>query len=346
VRQLTFIGPDKVEWRQADEPALEDDGQAIVRPLAVATCDLDTAVMAGRVPVQAPFALGHECVAEVTEVGDAVESFSPGDLVSVPFQISCGECAACRQGRSGNCETTPRLAMYGLPVGGDWGGFLSDLVRVPYGDAMLVRMPEGVDPDAAASVSDNIVDAWRTVGSQLEERPGESVLVCGGAGSIDLYAIAIARALGAGDVDYFPAGYGKAERREQASSLAAELGANLIDEDEIPDRVGSYPITVDASADPAGLACALRSTAPDGVCTSVGIYYDPLTPVPLLEMFSKNITFVTGRPHARPLIPRVLELIADGKLDPVPVTRRTLDWDQAEELPDERVKTVITRKGA
>ena len=235
--------------------------------------------------------------------------------------------------------------MYGLPIGEDWGGFLSDSVRVPYADAMLVAMPDGVDPEAAASVSDNVVDAWRTVGPQLEERPGSSVLICGGAGSIDLYAISIAKALGAGELHYFPAGYGKPDRREQASSLARELGAEVIDENPIPDRVGSYEITVDASADPAGLACALRSTEPDGTCTSIGIYYDPLTPVPLLEMFSKNITFLTGRPHARALIPQVLDLIADGKLDPAPVTRRTLAWDDAEALPDERVKTVISRAG-
>ncbi len=343
MRQLTFVEPGKVEWREVADLTLVGDADALVRPLAVATCDLDTALLAGRVPARGPFGLGHECVAEVTEVGDSVSSVAPGDLVSVPFQISCGECPACRAGRSGSCETTPRLAMYGLPVGGDWGGFLSDAARVPYADAMLVRLPYGVAPEATASVSDNIVDAWRTVAPPLEERPGASVLICGGVGSIDLYAISLAQALGAGSVDYLPAGAGSEERRAQMTSLAKALGADVIAGDPVPERVGSYSITVDASADPDGLACALRSTEPDGFCTSVGIYYDPLTPVPLLEMFSKNITFVTGRPHARNFIPAVLELIAAGKFDPAPVTRRTLAWEEAEALPEERVKTVITR---
>lgn len=314
-----------------------------MRPLAVATCDLDTAVIAGRVPVPPPFPLGHECVAEVVEVGDSVASFAPGDRVSVAFQISCGGCPRCRAGRTGNCEKTPRLAMYGLPLGENWGGFLADATRVPYAEAMLVKLPEGVEAEAAASVSDNIVDAWRTVGPQLEQTPGAPVLICGGAGSIDQYAVAIAKALGSERVDYLVGKTGGMARTEGAAELAARLGANVIDEDTVPDRLGPYPVTVDASASPEALACALRSTEPDGVCTSIGIYYDPTTPVPLLEMYTKGITFLTGRVHARPAIPTVLELIASGALDPVPVTRRTLAWDDAQALPEERVKTVISR---
>jgi len=344
VRELTFTGEDAVEWREADEPGLEGDGQAIVRPLAVATCDLDTAVIAGRVPIPPPFPIGHECIAEVAEVGEAVAGFELGDLVSVPFQISCGECARCRAGHSGNCDRTPRMAMYGLPIGENWGGFLSDAVRVPFADAMLVEMPAGVDPAAAASASDNIVNAWRTVGPQLEERPGSPVLVCGGAGSIDLYAVAIAAAMGAQRVDYLPGVRGGlAGGSTDSASIARQLGAEVLDNDPFPDRLRPYPITVDASAAEAGLACALRSTEPDGICTSVGIYYDPVTPVPLLEMYTKGLTFVTGRCHARPAIPKVLELISSGKLNPVPVTRRTLDWEDAEALPEKRVKTVISR---
>lgn len=337
MRELNFVEAGQLEWREAADPALEGDGQALVRPLAVATCDLDTGVIAGRFPVPGPFAFGHECVAEVVEVGDAVSSVRPGDRVSVAFQISCGECGACRAGHSGSCTETPRLAMYGLPLGGHWGGFLSDLVRVPYADAMLVALPDGVAPATAASVSDNIVDGWRTVGPQLAANPGAPVLVCGGAGSIDLYAIQIARALGAERVDY------AGGRNDAARALASELGAAVVG-DEFPDRVGTYPIVVDASAKEDGLACALRSTAPDGVCTSIGIYTTPTTPVPLLEMYTKNITFLTGRVHAREAMPEALALIADGRLDPEPVTSRHIAWDDAADaLAEHREKLVIER---
>ncbi|HYI98241.1 MAG TPA: alcohol dehydrogenase catalytic domain-containing protein [Thermoleophilaceae bacterium] len=339
MRELNFVEPGRLEWREAADPKLQGDGEALVRPLAVATCDLDTGVIAGQYPVPGPFAFGHECVAEVVEVGDGVESVRPGSIVSVAFQISCGDCSACHAGHSGSCTETPRLAMYGLPLGGEWGGFLSDSVRVPYADAMLVELPGGVDPVAAASVSDNIVDAWRTVGPQLEATPGAPVLVCGGAGSIDLYAVALARALGAECVDY------AGGRDDRARSLAAELGAEVLG-DEFPDRLGAYPIVVEASANEDGLACALRSTAPDGTCTSIGIYATPTTPVPLLEMYTKNITFITGRVHAREAIPAALDLIASGRFDPAPITSREIAWDDAAEaLAEYREKLVIAHDG-
>src|SRR6185436_18574343 len=253
MRQLEFVERGKLEWREAPEAKVGGDAEAVVRPVALATCDLDVAFVQGLAPVASPFAFGHECVGEVTDVGDSVTSVKPGDLVSIPFQVSCGTCAACSAGRSGNCESVPRLSMYGLPVGPQsYGGFASDAVNVPYADAMLVPIPDGVSPTAVASLSDNIPDAWRTVADPLERAPGSPVLIAMGAGSIALYSIAIALALGAERVDVVGG-------RERDRDLAQKLGANVLD-DEFPDRAGFYPITVDASADPAGIACALRST--------------------------------------------------------------------------------------
>ena len=338
MRQLEFIEKGRLEWREAPDPKLQGDGEAIVRPVALATCDLDTAIVRGRAPVQGPFPFGHECIAEVTEVGEAVGSVAPGDLVSVPFQISCGECAACREGRTGSCQSVPRLSMYGLPMGREsYGGFASDAVRVPFADAMLVSVPAGVSPTAVASLSDNIPDAWRTVAPPLEERPGAPVLIAMGAGSIALYAVAIAMAMGAERVDVVGG-------RERDREMAGKLGANVLHE-EFPDRAGFYPITVDASADPAGIACALRSTDADGICTSIGIYFQP-TPLPLLEMFTQGVTFKTGRPHVRGLMPKVLELVRQGKFDPDPMTAQKVAWeDAAEALSDLRAKTVVERTG-
>jgi alcohol dehydrogenase len=102
---------------------------------------------------------------------------------------------------------------------------------------------------------------------------------------------------------------------------------------------------VDSSADPAGLACAIRSTEPDGVCTSAAIYYTPETPIPLLEAYTKGITFHTGRVHARPGIPQVLALIERGALKAEAVTAQTVAWDQAAEaLADHTAKVVISRR--
>jgi alcohol dehydrogenase len=336
MKQLTFVAAGELEWREVADAALEGDGEAIVKPLAVATCDLDLALVRGNAPAGREFAFGHECVAEVIDVGDAVASVAPGDIVSVPFQISCGECDRCRRGQTGNCESVEFLATYGLPLGPDNGGFVSDAARVPYADAMLVKVPDGITPASIASLSDNIPDAWRTVGPQLEAEPGATILICAGAGSIALYAAGLALAAGAERVDF-------AGGRDFERELAARLGANLV-EQEFPKRLGPYAITVDASAREPGLACALRSTEADGICTSIGIYFSQTTPVPLLEMYTRGIRFHTGRVHARPAIEPVLELVRAGRFQPELVTRETASWDEAAEaVAGHGGKLVITR---
>jgi alcohol dehydrogenase len=290
------------------------------------------------------FPLGHESIAEVVEVGDAVTVVAPGDTVIVPFQISCGTCESCVAGHTGNCTTVPRGSAYGMkPLGGDWGGALSDLVRVPFADAMLVPLPEGVDPVGVASVADNVPDGFRTVAAPLAAAPAAEVLVVGGwARSIGLYAAACAIALGAARVVYADSDEGRLER---AAALGAEALPVSEGEDGSPDwprKLGRFPITVDASGDHAGLHAAIRSTSPNGTCTSVAIYFEALTPLPLLEMYTRGCTLHTGRVHARSLIPEVLELVKAGRLDPALVTSAVVGFDDAAEaLADPPTKLVL-----
>jgi alcohol dehydrogenase len=335
VRQLTLVEPRRLDWSEVGGPGRQDERDAIVRPLAVATCDLDATIIAGRTPWQPPIAIGHECVAEVIE--PAAGGPERGALVSVPFQVSCGECSRCRRGHTGNCESVPFLSMYGFgAAGGDWGGFLSDLVRVPFADHMLAPLPDGVQPEAAASVSDNIVDGWRLVAPGLEEWPGSEVLIAGGSPSVGMYGVQVAIALGAARVVYCDVAY---ERLRKAEALGADVVEGY------PERLGPFQITAMIAADPAALALAARSTAPDGVCTCAGIVFQPETPVPLLEMYTKITTFRTGRVHARAAIPRVLELMADGRLRPEAVTDAVLGWEAAPAaLADNQGKLVFSRR--
>src|SRR5213078_2630946 len=142
MRALVFAGAGRLEWRDVPAPRIEDDGHALVRPLAVASCDLDAAIVRGQAPFPPPFVLGHEAVAQVVAIGDGVRTVRPGDTVVVPFQISCGHCPSCVRGNTGNCRQVPRTAMYGIgSLAGDWGGMLADVVRVPFADAMLLPLP-------------------------------------------------------------------------------------------------------------------------------------------------------------------------------------------------------------
>lgn len=345
MRALFFEGVSTLAWRETPAPVLRHASEALVRPVAVARCDLDVAIVRGRAPFRgkplhwlrehlphrlgrdglfrrapfsAPFSFGHECVAEVLEVGDAVRSFSRGDLVVVPFQLACGVCDRCRRGVTASCEAVPHGASYGLGRGTP--GVLADVVSVPFAEAMLMRAPE-VDVLELASAGDNVADGVRTVLQPLRARPGASVLVVGGeAASVGLYAVQAALALGASTVSYHDEDVGRL-------LVAERLGATVIPGPYRAQR--PHAVTVDASADPRGLSAAIRSTEPGGTSTSVGIYFARATPFPLLPAFMNGITFHTGRVCSRAMLPEVLALIGDKKIVPSQVTSLVTPWDEA-----------------
>ncbi|SOX53665.1 alcohol dehydrogenase [Mycobacterium ahvazicum] len=341
MRQLTFEDAGRYIWRDVPEPEISAPEQAVVRPLLVACCDLDIAVANGQAPLPPGYAVGHEGLAEVVAVGDAVSTVRPGDWVVVPFQISCGSCSACRRGVTGSCGSVPLMAMYGLgPLAGlNGGGFMSDEVLVPYADAMLLPVPDGVQPNAIASLSDNIPDGWRAVGPYAAELaaldPADRRVLVVGKLSIGLYATAFAAALGA-RVDYV-------DHDVRRLTAAEKLGAVVHDRVK-PDKTWEpYPVTVHTSADPSLLAATLRATWPDGVCTDTGIYYQPTVEMPLLPMYTRGVRFVTGRVNARSAIPQVLELLTGG-CDLSPAVDRVVPWSEAPSVwPTMAGKTVFTR---
>ncbi len=337
MKQLTYTAPNTMEWLDVPEPKLEGPGEALVRPIVVARCDLDPLIIAGATPMPPPIALGHEFVAEVVEVGEDVHSVRPGQTVIVPFQISCGSCRRCTIGATSMCNGIAVGSAYGFgAISGNFGGALSDLVRVPFADAMLLGLPEGVSPEAVVS-ADNIPDAWRCVGPFLSDGTKNPVLIVGGgAPSISIYAAAIAVAMGSPQVDYI-------DTDRERLELAESVGATTI-EGPPPKRAGEYPITVDGSASIDGLYCAIRSTAPEGVCTSIGIYFGETTPMPLFAMFNRGITFKTGRVNARAALPSVIELIQSGRIQPEKFITKRVAWDDAaEEYAAPAVKLVVTR---
>jgi alcohol dehydrogenase len=325
----------RVAWREVPEPQRQHEREAIVRPLAVATCDFDWPLIAGQTPFPFPIHLGHECVAEVVE---GPERLAPGDRVVIPFQISCGTCERCRRGLTGKCETVPPLSMYGFgALVGDWGGMLSDLALVPYADAMLVPLPDGVDPAAVASAADNMPDGWRTFAPALAEVPAAEVLVVGGGGgrSVPLYAIDSALALGAASVTYI-------ETDADRLGVARELGARVVDGEPEP-SLGRFPVTVDTTGTPEGLVATLRLTEPGGHCTSMGTLASE-APLPLFELYSRGVHLHLGIGMARPAMPAILDLVAAGRLRPELVQSATVAWDDSDRaFIEPTTKLVISR---
>jgi alcohol dehydrogenase len=343
MEQLFYIEPRRVEWRDIPQPKLADAQDALVRPITVATCDIDTGLIHGLVPFPGPFPLGHEGVGEVIEIGSNVTRITVGQRVIIPFQISCGTCARCQRGLTASCKSVNPGAMYGLePLCGPWGGFLSDVVRVPWADHMLVPLPDGVDPVSVASLSDNVLDGWRTVAPFVTDPPNTSLLVVGGAApSVQFYTIAVARALGVGRIDYV----GSAESGAGADlpEKASRIGANVIkDPDDV--RNGNYTITVCSSSEPEALRFALHATEPDGTCVANIISFQGDVPLPMLSMYTRGVRLVTGRVNARAVLPTVLDLVVTGALQPEGVTDAVVAWsDAADALVAEPQKLVFQR---
>jgi len=338
MQALYFAGAGRLEWRETPAPRLEGPGEALVRPLAVAACDLDSAIARGSSPFPPPFPIGHEFAGEIVELGEAVRGLRVGDRVAVAFQPSCGQCDPCRRGHSAACAVAPRTSMYGIgAAGGDWGGALADLVRVPYAQAMMVRLADGMTPAMAAGASDNIADGYRTVADALRERPGADVLVAG-SGSIPLYAAWWARLLGAGAVTL-------CSRDPAQLARAAKLGIAVEHVTAWPKRFRTHPITVDCTSDPSGLAAVIRSTESYGRCTSASIFFAGDTPMPLFDMNMKGIRFDTGRVNAVTALPEVLELIGRHRLMPETITATVTPWlDMAAALLDGSFKPIAVRE--
>jgi alcohol dehydrogenase len=301
-------------------------------------------------PFAGPFAYGHECVAEVLRCGSDVRNFSAGDVVIVPWSISCGECPTCGTGLTTKCGPArgeKPVAAFGFGQAfGNNGGMVSDVLRVPWADAMLVAVPKGVDPLSVASASDNLSDGYRTVAHHLRRTPGAPVLIVGGgAKSIGLYAAGIAHALGSSRVDYVDTCRTRLE-------MAARLGANPIDLAKnaawfragTPLLSGGYPISVDASSTTRGLTYALTALAPGGVCTGVGFYVRQGTPLPLWDMYLKSATLHVGFANPRVDLPALLELLQQGSFDPSIVTSLVAPWDDAPRALLERSTKVVLRR--
>jgi alcohol dehydrogenase len=346
MRALAVMPGARFAWREVPAPPAPGPDAAVVHPIAAATCDLDRALARGQTPFPLPLHFGHECVAEVLAVGERVGTVRPGDRVIVPFQISCGRCQRCRAGLTANCESVPPISMYGFGVGGGhWGGATSDQLAVPYADGMLVPLPEGIEPAHAASVADNVSDAFRHIGPHLPQLlardPASEVLIVGAprartpfSGSLPLYAGLIARALGARDVRLLDA-------RPGVRAQADRLGLTALPSSALR-GLAAASLVLDVSGDPGGLRAALRSTARDGICTSSGgLHASARIPTGLL--YARNATLHIGRTHARTIIPQVLELMVSGRLQPQLVTTRVGALDDAPRLLREHMLSAATK---
>ena len=149
-RGVAYMAPGKVEVQSIDYPelALGDrkcDHGVILKVVCTNICGSDQHMVRGRTTAPAGLILGHEITGEVIEAGRDVEFVSVGDIVSVPFNIACGRCRNCKEGKTGIClHVNPARpgAAYGYVDMGGWVGGQAEYVMVPYADFNLLKFPD------------------------------------------------------------------------------------------------------------------------------------------------------------------------------------------------------------
>ncbi|WP_234041522.1 alcohol dehydrogenase catalytic domain-containing protein [Erythrobacter aureus] len=325
MRSWVFLEPGKLELREVDTPFIEDENEAIVRPLVMGRCDLDRLYMRGYLPMGSGEPIGHEIIGEIVDLGTLAEAgFARGDRVIVSAQISCGSCDMCRTGNSGRCRSVPFAASYGMGREGGYGGGLSDYIKVPFAKAMMVPLPEQLDAGQSIGLADMASDAWRSVGPPLKERPGASVLVLGGlVPVIGIYAAAIAMRSGAAGVLYCDP--------DPANREAAALYG--VDTASAPDSLSNEPafdVIVDASGNREWLRKAFELVKPAGTIT--GVAPDFVSgELPLMQAYQKGVSFELGRPNCREGIPPAISTHLHCGFDPSLVGPRLFSFEEAGE---------------
>jgi glutathione-independent formaldehyde dehydrogenase len=159
-RAVVYQGPGKVEVQDIAYPTYEmKDGPgvnkanigrkvphgAILRTVTSNICGSDQHMVRGRTTAPEGLVLGHEITGEVVDVGPGVEFIKPGDICSVPFNIACGRCRNCKEGKTGIClNVNPDRpgSAYGYVDMGGWVGGQAEYVLVPYADWNLLRFPD------------------------------------------------------------------------------------------------------------------------------------------------------------------------------------------------------------
>ncbi len=149
-RGVVYIGPGKVEVQSIDYPKLalgsrKCDHGVILKVISTNICGSDQHMIRGRTTAPAGLVLGHEITGEVIEAGRDVEFIKVGDIVSVPFNVACGRCRTCKEGKTGIClNVNPSRpgAAYGYVDMGGWVGGQAEYVMCPYADFNLLKFPD------------------------------------------------------------------------------------------------------------------------------------------------------------------------------------------------------------
>lgn len=313
--------------------------------------------------------LGHEGVGIVEEVGSQVRNFRRGDRVVISSTISCGYCSYCRAGYNAQCDNanphSSAPAFFGGPKqAGGYQGLQAERARIPFANTTMVKLPDEISDDQAITLSDIFPTGY--FGADLARiKPGETVAVLG-CGPVGQFTIASAILMNAGRVfavDHLETRLSAAANQgAETIDFSKEDPANVLREltggigpDRVIDAVGVEAERHDAqktshyaqeiaeiapkksssthwqpgNAPTAALEVGVEAIAKAGTMSIIGLYPQSVRWFPIGAAMMKNLKINMGVCNHRRYIPKLVELVRSGALDPTRVLSRIESIDSA-----------------
>lgn len=375
---MNFRGPFRVRAdKDMPYPEIEHPEDAIVRVLRSCICGSDLHMYHGLVPdTRVGSTFGHEFIGEVVEVGTSVQNLKIGDRVMVPFNIACGRCAFCRQELYGNChESNPEATAVGGIFGyshtaGGYQGGQAEYVRVPYADVGPTVIPDWMDPDDAVLLTDVVPTGYQAA-EMAGIHIGDTVVVFG-AGPIGIMAAKCAWLFGAGRVilidqlDYrleFAEKYAQCEVYNFnfigdpvvfIKTITDGLGADVCIDAVGCEAAGSIVNTVLGrktlmqGGSTTALHWAINGVKKGGIVSIVGVYGPTDALVPIGNVLNKGITIRANQASVKRLLPRLIEHVKNGVLNPKELITHRIPLEEVAEgyhifsaKRDNCIKTVL-----
>ncbi len=313
MKGLIYEGPGRRSWATKPDPAIQDPTDVIVRIESSTICGTDLHILKGDVPEVKPgTVLGHEAVGTVVEVGAGVTTLRPDDRVLVSCITSCGRCAFCREGHYGLCTG-----------GGGWifghliDGLQAELARVPFADTSVHKLPDTLTDEQVLFLADILPTAFEVGVLNGGVKPGDTVAIVG-AGPIGLAAILTAKL-------YTPSRIIAIDLADARLACALEFGADTVvnngREDavqavlELTDGLGA-DVAMEAVGVPETFELCTELIRPGGRVANIGVHGHAAA-LHLERLWIRDVTITTGLVDTI-TTPRLLRLIAEGRLDATP----------------------------
>ncbi|PID97977.1 MAG: alcohol dehydrogenase, partial [Actinomycetales bacterium] len=297
MKAVVYHGVGKKSWEEVPDPKIKKTTDALVRIDTTTICGTDLHILKGDVSgVEDGRVLGHEGVGTVLEVGDDVKNIKVGDRVIISCISKCMECRNCKAGLPAHCETSS----VGWILGHLIDGTQAEMVRIPYADNSLIKLPESVSDEQAVMLSDILPTGYEIGVLAGKVKEGDIVAVVG-AGPVGLAAMMTAAASGAEKVIAVDADENRLELSKQfgaTNAVKAGKGLGSIDKVKQLSRDGrGVDVAIEAVGIPVTLQNCFSMVRPGGHVSNVGVHGEPVE-IDMERDWIKNLTLSMGLVNA------------------------------------------------